>query len=46
VREDQRLPNVATARPSSAFSKALEQFVQPDGSRRLDNVFRVVVTHA
>jgi SAM-dependent methyltransferase len=28
-----------------AFTKALERFVQPDGSVRLENVFRVVVAH-
>jgi SAM-dependent methyltransferase len=28
-----------------AFIKALERFVQPDGSVRLDNVFRVVLAH-
>jgi SAM-dependent methyltransferase len=29
-----------------AFSTALQQFVEPDGTVRLDNVFRVVVAHA
>lgn len=29
-----------------AFATALEQFVQHDGSVRIDNVFRVVVAHA
>jgi SAM-dependent methyltransferase len=29
-----------------AFTKAVEQFVQPDGSVRLDNVFRVLIAHA
>lgn len=29
-----------------AFTTALEQFVQPDGSVRIDNVFRVVIAHA
>lgn len=29
-----------------ACSTALQQFVQPDGTVRLDNVFRVVVAHA
>jgi ubiquinone/menaquinone biosynthesis C-methylase UbiE len=29
-----------------AFTRALAQFVQPDGSVRLDNVFRVVIAHA
>ena len=29
-----------------ALTTALEQFVKPDGSVRLDNVFRVVIAHA
>jgi len=29
-----------------AFSRAMQPFVQRDGSVRLDNVFRVVVAHA
>lgn len=29
-----------------AFTTALAQFVKPDGSVRLDNVFRVVIAHA
>jgi hypothetical protein len=28
------------------FTTALQPFVQPDGSVRLDNVFRVVIAHA
>lgn len=28
-----------------AFTTALAQFVKPDGSVRLDNVFRVVIAH-
>jgi SAM-dependent methyltransferase len=28
-----------------AFTKALEQFVQPNGTVRLENVFRVVIAH-
>jgi hypothetical protein len=29
-----------------AFTEALEDFVQSDGSVRFDNVFRVVIAHA
>jgi hypothetical protein len=32
--------------PRAAVAEAIERFVQPDGSVRLDNVFRVVVAHA
>jgi SAM-dependent methyltransferase len=37
---------VGLDRVRDAFQAALEQFVQPDGSVRLDNVFRVVIAHA
>jgi hypothetical protein len=37
---------VGIDRVRDEFRAALEQFVQPDGSVRIDNVFRVVVAHA
>jgi SAM-dependent methyltransferase len=40
------IDQVGVDRVREAFRTALEPFVQPDGSVRLDNVFRVVIAHA